>query len=193
MKKILVVFLFSILYTVLVGCNSKTANHNIGINDSVINSETICAIHEKNCGKIAKDMEMTIDEYHIWDENQQLAIEMEDEMTDENGDIVDSNSSYRSNTSSSIFNAFQCFSCGFVAKGTNEPGQRDFNGCGDDRGVHQWIKVNTNGLGEQCSRCGLIVYYSIGGSSSGEKALSDISALGLHCMGSNSGHYWKKF
>lgn len=57
--------LISILFISITSCNGKTASHDIGIDDSDINSNTFCTIHEKNCEKHAKDLGMTIDEYHI--------------------------------------------------------------------------------------------------------------------------------
>jgi hypothetical protein len=39
MKNYLIIFLFSILFTSLTGCNGKIAPHDFGINDSVLNSQ----------------------------------------------------------------------------------------------------------------------------------------------------------
>ncbi len=86
-KYILIIFIAFIILS----CNSKSSNSH----DKVFNTQsetnsqnTFCNIHNKDCEQLAKDLGMTIEEYHIWDKNLQSEIEMEDEMTDENGDIV---------------------------------------------------------------------------------------------------------
>jgi uncharacterized lipoprotein NlpE involved in copper resistance len=50
--------------------------------------EVICKIHYLNCNKLAKDENMSLDEYHKWQEEQKKAAQDEDNATDENGDIV---------------------------------------------------------------------------------------------------------
>jgi hypothetical protein len=50
--------------------------------------ESICKIHNQNCNKLAKDENMSLDEYHKWQEEQKKAAQDEDNATDENGDIV---------------------------------------------------------------------------------------------------------
>jgi hypothetical protein len=51
-------------------------------------NEVICEIHHLNCNKLAKDENMSLDEYHKWQEEQKKAAQDEDKATDENGDIV---------------------------------------------------------------------------------------------------------
>jgi uncharacterized lipoprotein NlpE involved in copper resistance len=51
--------------------------------------EVICKIHYLNCNKLAKDENMSLDEYHKWQEEQEKAAQDEDNATNENGDIVD--------------------------------------------------------------------------------------------------------
>lgn len=48
-----------------------------------------CPDHNKDCLKFAREFNWTLEEYHEWDKQQQEAIAAEDEMTNENGDIVD--------------------------------------------------------------------------------------------------------
>lgn len=112
MKKVIVVFLSSILLTALIGCNGKTASYDSEINDSVTDSNTFCTIHNNDCEKQAKDLDMTLDEYHIWSENYQKEIEAEDEMTDGSGDIVDPNSSVESATQKQWVNCKYCHGSG---------------------------------------------------------------------------------
>ena len=50
--------------------------------------EAICKIHNLDCTKLAKDENMSLDEYHKWQEEQEKAAQDEDTATDENGDIV---------------------------------------------------------------------------------------------------------
>jgi hypothetical protein len=50
-----------------------------------------CSEHNKECLKFAREFNWTLEEYHEWDKQQQEAIAAEDEMTNENGDIVDPN------------------------------------------------------------------------------------------------------
>jgi hypothetical protein len=112
-------------------------------------------------------------------------IEMEDGMTDENGDIVDPNSINQSSSSSSIYNAYQCSSCAFISMGTTEPAASAFNNCImiNYSRLHFWNKINTNGHGKQCSNCG--IKYYVGNS------VVEYSFDG--CANSNNGHYWVEF
>jgi hypothetical protein len=54
-----------------------------------VKDESICKIHNLDCNKSAKDLNMSIDEYHLWQEQELKAAQDEDDATDENGDIVD--------------------------------------------------------------------------------------------------------
>lgn len=140
MKKVIVVFLSSILLTALIGCNGKTASYDSEINDSVIDSNTFCNIHNNDCEKQAKDLDMTLDEYHIWSENYQKGIDAEDEMTNENVDIVDPNSSVESPTQKQWVNCKNCSGTGY----------QTCNGCmGEGR-----TSNCTYCYAEGCSRCG---------------------------------------
>jgi hypothetical protein len=87
---------FIFITFIIFSCNSKVASSNDKDSDINPQIDSYCNIHNKDCEKIAKDMDMTIDEYHIWVNNQQSEIELEGEMTDENGDLVDPNSSISS-------------------------------------------------------------------------------------------------
>jgi hypothetical protein len=90
-----------------------------------------------------------------------------------------------SSSSSSQYNAYQCSGCAFISKGTREPNRSDFNGCvvvNHSKTSHLWHKINTNGKGQQCSKCGIkyygpttLVSYSFGGCSDGGQ------------------HYWREF
>ena len=51
-------------------------------------NEVICEIHHLNCNKLAKELNMSLDEYHKWQEEQKKAAQDEDKATDKNGDIV---------------------------------------------------------------------------------------------------------
>ena len=51
-------------------------------------NEVICEIHHLNCNKLAKDLNMSISEYHLWKEQELKDAQDEDNATDENGDIV---------------------------------------------------------------------------------------------------------
>lgn len=89
------VFIMFLTLTIF-SCNSKSEKSNDTVlenNSEMTNPDPYCTEHDKDCEQLAKDLGMTIDEYHIWSEKVQSEIEMEDEMTDENGDIVLSNSS----------------------------------------------------------------------------------------------------
>lgn len=87
--KILILLFISIVFS----CNSKIDSSKEKDLDNNSQIDSNCNIHNEDCEKQAKDLGMTLDEYHIWSENQQKEIEGEDAMTDENGDIVDPNSS----------------------------------------------------------------------------------------------------
>lgn len=97
-------------------CNSKSEKSNDNVleyNSENNNPDSYCAIHQINCEKLAKDMSMTIDEYHIWDKKVQSEIEMEDEMTDENGDIVDPNHYNQSASQKQWVNCKNCHGTGY--------------------------------------------------------------------------------
>ena len=56
--------------------------------ENIPHEETICKIHYLNCNKLAKDENMSLDEYHKWQEEQEKDAQDEDNATNENGDIV---------------------------------------------------------------------------------------------------------
>jgi hypothetical protein len=111
-------------------------------------------------------------------------IEMEDEMTDENGDIVDPNSHNQSSSSSSIFNAYQCSKCAFISNGTSEPAASSFNNCVlvNYSRLHSWNKISTNGNGEQCSNCGIKYYVG-----------NTVVAYSFDGCANGNAHYWVEF
>ena len=53
-----------------------------------VKDEVICKIHNLNCNKLAKEVNMSLYEYHKWQDEQEKAAQDEDDATDENGDIV---------------------------------------------------------------------------------------------------------
>lgn len=164
------ILIFSTL-SLLVSCQQNTRNPYA---DSIINdtensensenseksenseNSDFCYEHNKECVKFARELNMTLNDYHQWDQKLQNAIEMEDEMTDANGDIVDPNSI--SDNSSSTFDAWQCAYCGIVSRGTREPSGGDYGGTGGCHihGNHRWDRVNTKVGGWQCRKCGTI-------------------------------------
>jgi hypothetical protein len=148
-------------------------NASIAVDD--VNSEmyVYCQQHSDYCGLLADENDLTLDDYHY---NQELY--REDAMTDENGDIVDPDAIINdanallyvndnadiSNTSESTFNAWQCTYCASISRKMEEPSGGDFGGHGgcSISGNHYWHRVNTNGGGRQCHRCGTTSYINIG-------------------------------
>ncbi len=57
--------------------------------EEIKEAKSICKIHNLNCNKLAKEVNMNLNEYHKWQEEQEKAAQDEDDATDENGDIVD--------------------------------------------------------------------------------------------------------
>ena len=87
-------------------------SNNIG---SDMQLENICQIHNKDCKKIGAEMDMSLEEYHQWQDKQIEAINWEDANTNAEGDIVDPNSN--TSTYESIENQRQeCYNC----KGTGK-------------------------------------------------------------------------
>lgn len=82
MKNLYLLLFICIIF--LVSCN----NGNYARTDSKY-VDGICPIHNTDCSKSAKEMDFTIEEFHDWKVTQEKAIELEDDMTDENGNIVD--------------------------------------------------------------------------------------------------------
>lgn len=102
-----------IITFIVFSCNSKVDSSKDKDLDNDSNISSDCNIHNKDCEQIAKDLGMTIEEYHIWDKNQQSEIEMEDEMTDENGDIIDPNSSNQNGPQKQWVNCKHCHGTGY--------------------------------------------------------------------------------
>jgi hypothetical protein len=57
--------------------------------ENIPQEEAICKIHYLNCNKLAMESNMSLNEYHKWQEEQKKAAKDEDNATDEDGDIVD--------------------------------------------------------------------------------------------------------
>jgi hypothetical protein len=70
----------------LTNCDSSSDT----LND--LETSELCGLHNFNCDSMATSMGMSLDEYHEWQAQLEESIQQEDEMTDENGDIVDPNS-----------------------------------------------------------------------------------------------------
>jgi hypothetical protein len=88
------IYLSLLLLASCQGQKSKnTSSDTSAGNTEIIEDNTFCTEHNKDCGKFAMEMNMNLDEYHNWFILYQNAIETEDEMTDANGDIVDPNAS----------------------------------------------------------------------------------------------------
>ena len=64
-------------------------NGDIVSPEEIKEAKSICKIHNLNCNKLAKEVNMNLNEYHKWQEEQEKAAQDEDDATDENGDIVD--------------------------------------------------------------------------------------------------------
>lgn len=87
-------------------------SNNIG---SDMQLENICQIHNKDCKKIGTEMNMSLEEYHQWQDKQIEAINWEDANTNAEGDIVDPNSN--TSTYETIENQRQeCYNCNGTGK-----------------------------------------------------------------------------
>jgi ribosomal protein S17 len=69
--------------------NATDENGDIVSSEEIKQQKSICKIHHLNCNKLAKEANMSLNEYHKWQEEQEKAAQDEDDATDENGDIVD--------------------------------------------------------------------------------------------------------
>jgi len=69
--------------------NATDENGDIVGPEEIKQQKSICKIHHLNCNKLAMESNMSLNEYHKWQEEQKKAAQDEDDATDENGDIVD--------------------------------------------------------------------------------------------------------
>lgn len=142
------------------GHNSKNTSLDTSAgNTEILEDNTFCTEHNKDCGKFAMEMNMNLDEYHNWSVLYQNAIETEDEMTDANGDIVDPNAS--SIESSSRETQKQWVNCEYChGNGTKEcwvckgAGNEKCKRCDGNGTLKYWRKDGNGTYLETCDNCG---------------------------------------
>jgi hypothetical protein len=74
----------------------NSQNRSLGTSDGnneILKDNIFCTEHNIDCGKFAMEMNMSLDEYHKWKEQELKDAQDEDNATDANGDIVDLNES----------------------------------------------------------------------------------------------------
>lgn len=152
MKSLRVLFFLSVaIIFSLLTFNFFTYLDSSQDNQEEESSSVLCLDHNFNCDSMATSMGMSLDEYHEWQAQLEESIQQEDEMTDENGDIVDPNSTI-------------CNKCGGTGKiiigcpglntgfGHFKACDNGYRRCGNNcrRGNDGWYYLKN---GEICNRC----------------------------------------
>jgi DnaJ-class molecular chaperone len=169
---------FLFLAVILVSCDSSSDNMDNPLNDHEITG--ICVDHNLNCDSMATSMGMSLEEFHQWQAKLGEAISHEDEMTDENGDIVDpnyheSNGSYNPNEGNAnqgqLINCDKCHGSGTrmcsCCKGSRQrkctechgdgianamSGEYTCNNC-HGTGIQTCDQCDGSGISGDCNRC----------------------------------------
>ena len=141
---------------------NKSLETSVG-NNEIQQDNTFCAEHNRDCGKFAMEMNMSLDEYHKWEKTQEAEISQEDAMTDANGDIVDPNASSNERSSGKIqkqwVNCSKCNGKGReICHSCNGTGQGECISCNGTGTAHAPSGAYTcnqcNGRGiARCSSC----------------------------------------
>ena len=145
MKTFFSVFSFILLLMSLTNCDSSSDT----LND--LETSELCGLHNFNCDSMATSMGMSLDEYHEWQAQLEESIQQEDEMTDENGDIVDPNSTICSECNGTGKIIVGCPGLSTIA-GHLDVCNNGYSRCGNNcrLGNNGWYYLKN---GEVCNRC----------------------------------------